>query len=144
MAKWQSSGQWDVNWSDMCTFCALTLKRIISFPSPPSFVLLARMWMWWLELKQVSSGCCSVVSASLQSYGLQHARPPCPSPPPRVCPSSCPSHQWCHPDISFSDALFSFFTKFSWLALPSSCGSCFVRTLHSDLFILGGLTQHGL
>ena len=36
-----------------------------------------------------------------------HARPPCPSPSPKVCPSSCPSHQWYHPAISFSDALFS-------------------------------------
>ena len=23
-----------------------------------------------------------------------------------VCPSSCPLHQWCHPDISSSDTLF--------------------------------------
>ena len=27
------------------------------------------------------------------------ARPPCPSPSPEVCPSSCPLHQWCHPAI---------------------------------------------
>ena len=40
--------------------------------------------------------------------GLQHARPPCLSPSPRVCPSSCPLHQWCQPPISSSDALFSF------------------------------------
>ena len=33
---------------------------------------------------------------------------PCPSPSPRVCPSSCPLHQWCHPTISTSVALFSF------------------------------------
>ena len=33
----------------------------------------------------------SVVSDSLQPYGLQHARPPCPSPPPGVCSNSCPS-----------------------------------------------------
>ena len=36
---------------------------------------------------------------------LQHGRPPCPSPSPRVCPSSL--HWWCHPAISFSDTLFS-------------------------------------
>ena len=45
-----------------------------------------------------------VMSDSLQ---LQHTRPPCPSPFPKVCPSSCPSHQWCHP-ASSSDTLFSF------------------------------------
>ena len=41
-------------------------------------------------------------------YGLQHTRPPCPSPSPEVCPSSCPLLQWCHPAISSSDTLFSF------------------------------------
>ena len=38
---------------------------------------------------------------------LQHARPPCPSQSPKVFPSSCPLHRWCHPAISSSDALFS-------------------------------------
>ena len=33
---------------------------------------------------------CSVVSDSLQPYGLQHARLPCPSPSPRACSNSCP------------------------------------------------------
>ena len=32
----------------------------------------------------------SVVSDSLQSHGLQHARLPCPSPFPRACPNSHP------------------------------------------------------
>ena len=49
-----------------------------------------------------------VMSDSLWPHGLQHTRPPCPSPPLRVCPSLCPSHQWCRPAISSSDALFSF------------------------------------
>ena len=48
-----------------------------------------------------------VMSDSLQPHGLQHTRPLCPSPFPEVCPSSCPLHQWCHPVISSSDALFS-------------------------------------
>ena len=39
----------------------------------------------------------SVVSNSLQPHELQHARPPCPSPTPRVHPDSRPSSQWCHP-----------------------------------------------
>ena len=45
---------------------------------------------------------------SLQAHGQQHARPPCPSPPPKVGSSSCPLHWWCHPAISSSNALFSF------------------------------------
>ena len=51
---------------------------------------------------------CPIVSDSLQPPGLQHARPPCPSPSSGVCPSSCLLHQWCRPAISSSDALFSF------------------------------------
>ena len=46
-----------------------------------------------------------VVSNSLWPHGLQQARPPCPSPPPGVCQSSCSLHQWCHPAISSSNIL---------------------------------------
>ena len=49
----------------------------------------------------------SVVSDSLQIHGLQHARPPCPSPTPRVYSNSCPSSRWCHPTISSSAVPFS-------------------------------------
>ena len=49
----------------------------------------------------------SVVSDSLQPDESQHARPPCPSPAPRVHSDSCPLSQWCHPVISFSVVPFS-------------------------------------
>ena len=49
----------------------------------------------------------SVMSNSLQPHGPQHARPPCPSPTPKVYPSSCPSSWWCHPTISSSVIPFS-------------------------------------
>ena len=49
-----------------------------------------------------------VSSSSSRPHGLQHARPPCPSLSPRVCPSSWPLSWWCHPTISSSAALFSF------------------------------------
>ena len=42
------------------------------------------------------------MSDSLPVHGLQHARPPCLSPTPRVYSNSCPSSQWCHPAISSS------------------------------------------
>ena len=51
---------------------------------------------------------CPVKSNSFQPHGLQDTRPPCPSPSPEVCPSSCPLHRWCHSAISSSDAIFSF------------------------------------
>ena len=49
----------------------------------------------------------SVVSDSLQLHGLQHARPPCPSPTPRIYSNSCPLSWWCHPTISSSVVPFS-------------------------------------
>ena len=49
----------------------------------------------------------SVVSDSLRTHELQHARPPCPSPAPGVYPNSCPSSQRCHPAISSSVVPFS-------------------------------------
>ena len=49
---------------------------------------------------------CSVVSDSLWPHGLQHPRPPCPSPSPGACSNSCPLSGWCHPTISSSVFLF--------------------------------------
>ena len=43
---------------------------------------------------------CSVMSDSLWPQGLQHARPPCTSPTPKVYSNSCPLSRWCHPTIS--------------------------------------------
>ena len=57
-----------------------------------------------------------VVSYFLQPQGLQHARPPCTSPSPGVCPSSCPLNWWCHPTVSSSVALFSCYLQ----SLPAS------------------------
>ena len=47
------------------------------------------------------------MSDSLWPHGLQHARPPCPSPTPRVYSNSCPLSRWCHPTISSSVIPFS-------------------------------------
>ena len=49
----------------------------------------------------------SVMPDSLRLHGLQHARPPCPSPTPGVYSSSCPLSRWCHPTISSSVVPFS-------------------------------------
>ena len=48
---------------------------------------------------------CSVVSSSLWYHGLQHTRPPCPSPTPGACSNSCSSSRWCHPTISLEAIL---------------------------------------
>ena len=57
--------------------------------------------------KQSVQFSCSVVSDSLRPNELQHTRPPCPSPTPRVYPNSCPLSWWCHPAISSSVVPFS-------------------------------------
>ena len=58
----------------------------------------------------------SAVSYSLWPHESQHARPPCPSPTPRVHSDSCPSSHWCRPAISFSVVPFSSCPK----SLPTS------------------------
>ena len=40
-------------------------------------------------------------------HGLQHTRPPCPSPTPGACSNPCPSSWWCYPTISSSIIPFS-------------------------------------
>ena len=55
----------------------------------------------------------SVVSDSLWTHGLQHARLPCPLPTPGACSNSRSLSWWCHPTMSsfvvpFSSCLQSF------------------------------------
>ena len=47
------------------------------------------------------------MSDSLRPHELQHARPSCPSPTPRVHSNSYPLSWWCHPAISSSVVPFS-------------------------------------
>ena len=72
---------------------------------------------------------CSVESDSLWPHESQHARPPCPSPTPRVHPNSYASSRWCHPAISSSVVPFSSYPQ----SLPAS-GSFPM----SQLFAWGG------
>ena len=67
------------------------------------FTFLESAYKWFSSV-QFS---CSVVSDSLWPHESQHARPPCPSPAPRVYPNPCPSSRWCHPAISSSIVPFS-------------------------------------
>ena len=55
-----------------------------------------RLFLFLCFISQFSS---SVVFHALQRHGLQHARPPCPPPTPRVYSNSCPLSQQCHPTI---------------------------------------------
>ena len=53
----------------------------------------------------------SVMSDSLRPHEPQHATPPCPSPTPAVYTTACPLSPWCHPTISSSVILFSFYPQ---------------------------------
>ena len=71
----------------------------------------------------------SVMSNSFRPHGLQHARPPCLSPIPRVYSNSCWLSQWCHPTISSS--VIPFFSCHQSFPMSGSF-------LMSGLFASGG------
>ena len=72
---------------------------------------------------------CSVVSDSLWSHELQHAKPSCPSPTPGIYPNSCPLSWWCHP------AILSFVSPFSSCPQSLPASESFPM---SQLFTSGG------
>ena len=72
---------------------------------------------------------CLVVSDSLRPHGLQHTRPPCPSPTPGLYSNPCPLSQCCHPTSSSSVVPF-----FSCLQSFPASGSFQM----SQLFASGG------
>ena len=74
---------------------AIQPSRLLLFPFPPAFNLSQHQF----SSVQLS---CSVMSNSLQPYGLQHARLLYPSLTPKACSNSSPLGQWCHPTISSS------------------------------------------
>ena len=78
----------------LCLFCCPTYRVIIT-------IFLNSIYMHSVQFSH------SVVSDSLWPHESQHARPPCPSPSPRVHSDSRPSSPWCHPAISSSVVPFS-------------------------------------
>jgi len=88
----------------------------------------------FIQFSSVQSS-CSVISNSLRPHGLQHARPPHPSPTSRVYSHSCPLSWQYHPTISsyhpflLLPAIFSSIRVFSnESVLPirwPKCWSCF-------------------
>ena len=99
------------NWTTSLSLFTYAVSLIKS----PSTVQVLSSWKsalcWVLLLLS-----CQAVSNSLQPHGLQHTRPPCPSPTARIYSNSCPLSHWCHPTISSSVAPFSCLQSFpaSW------------------------------
>ena len=96
-----------------CVPCGDSSTHSASLPFPASGIPPVFFACWLLPLSSKPPASVqfsrSVVSDSLRPHELQHARPPCPSPTPRVHSESRPSSQWCHPAIS------------SWVVPFSSC-----------------------
>ena len=85
--------------------------------------------VWWEGGGQWVQFSHSIMSNSLQTYVLQHARLPCPLPTPGPYSKSCPLSQWWHPTISSS------------VSPVSSCLQSFPTSgsfLVSQLFASGG------
>ena len=74
------------NYSSLWVSCSLHL-----LPSPLSLILKLPIRFQFRS---------SVVSDSLQPHGLQHTRPPCPSPTPGACSNSRSLSWWYHPTTS--------------------------------------------
>ena len=90
---------------------AIQPSHPLSPPSSPAFNLSQHqgLFQWVSSLHAKLLYACvlshfshSVVSNSLWPHGLQHTRPPCPSPSPGACSNSCSLSWWCHPTISSS------------------------------------------
>ena len=77
-----------------------------AFSSCSGWGLLSSCGVWASHVGSVQFG-CSVVSDSLWPQGLQHARPPCPSPAPGVYSNSGPLSRRSPPTILSSVIPFS-------------------------------------
>ena len=109
------------NWNDFaCTqfiynVSVLGVQEWFSFLYICIYNLLFKILFLYrlLQDRSYSSLCCISPVQSLSrvwlfaTRELQHARPPCPSPTPRIYPDSCPMSRWCHPTISSSVIPFS-------------------------------------
>ena len=77
---------------------------------------LSQWLVKWIRNHGTWYMCSQVQFSSVQSlscvwllwpHGLQHVRPPCPSPTPGAYSNACPLSRWCHPTISSSTVPFS-------------------------------------
>ena len=84
---------------------------------------------------------CSVMSKSLQSHGLQHSRPPYPSPAPGAYSNSCPLSWWyiqsSHPLSSPSPPTFNLSQHqglFQWISSSHQVTKILERQIQHQFF----------
>ena len=139
--SWYFSLIW--NSADMCLISSISrilISRILSQSESLCFSVEIASIILTATCYQMFSSVHfshSVVSDSLQPHGVQHTRPPCPSPTPRAYSYACPLSQWCHPTISSSVVPFS-----SRLQSFPASGSFQMSPLHQVAKVLEFQLQH--
>ena len=88
----------------IATWVSLAVSSINLSVGPFSFLISSSH----TALDAVSFSSVTQSCQTLWPHGLQHARPPCPSPTPEVYSNSGPLSRWYHPTISSSVIPFSF------------------------------------
>ena len=113
--SFSNAWKWKVKVKSLSRFRLFTIPWTAAHQAPPSMGFPRQATREAQKRKKKLKNCpCNeiqllffshpIVSDCLWPHGLQHARPPCPSPSPIGCPSWCSLHQWCRPAISSSDA----------------------------------------
>ena len=108
------SSHWTVS---LDSLAANTLSALHCIPLAWTVSLTSTAVCLWLYLTAIGvhgNQFSSVAQSypTLQPYGLQHTRLPCPSPTPRAYSNSCPSRQWYHPTTLSSVFPFSHLQSF--------------------------------
>ena len=91
-----------------------------------------------LCLKSTENQFSSVAQSCLTVCDPMHARPPCPSPTPRVYSNLCPLSWWCHPTISSPVVPFSSRPQ----SFPASGSFQWVSSSHQVAKVLEFQFQH--
>ena len=96
--EWGKTAMWMCNGrcSELCIASLLRKQKLM-------LSLGAGLWVCGFVVVSLFSGVLLFATP-----WLQHARPPCSSPSPRVYPSLCTLSQWCHQTISSSATLWAF------------------------------------
>ena len=104
--------------------CGLTGPRLVKPRSVKrsSTMCSTHLKYYFLVQEVFSQISRSVMSNSLRSHGLQHARLLCPSPTPGAYLNPCPSRQWCHLTIASSVLLLPLQdSKTKWEDIKNKC-----------------------
>ena len=69
-------------------------------------IMSSPLWVM-LQISRYQFSSVTQLRLTLRPHGLQHTRPPCPSPTPEAYSDLCSLSRWCHPTISSSVIPFS-------------------------------------